>query len=115
VSSLNITQAERYIWQRRAAAALARLLDEHRHLPAITWTVGPAGSVLMGRVNGLQPAAQARAVFEAWTAALAIDERREHTNHAVTCLVAHTRRDSVDIGLRADLIGDDSLGEEAQR
>jgi len=112
VTALNITQAERYIWQRRAAAALVALLDKHRHLPAITWTVG-TGSVLMGRVNGLQPAASARAVFDAWTAALAIDERREHTSHAMTYLVAHTRRDSVDIGLQANLILDEA--EETQR
>lgn len=108
MSPLNITQAERYIWQRRAAAALVRLLDEHRDLPSIVWTVG-TGAVLMGRVNGLQPAAEARAQFQAWTAALALDER---TTHAMTYLVAHTRRDSVDIGLRADLILDP---EEAQR
>lgn len=113
MTALNITQAERNLWQRRAAAALARLLDEHRDLPVITWTVGPAGSVLMGRVNGLQPAASARAQFEAWTAALAPDERREHTHLALTCLTARARRDSVTIALQADLILDDT--EQAQR
>ena len=29
-------------------------------LPVIAWTVGPAGSVLTGQVNGLAPAAQVR-------------------------------------------------------
>ena len=39
--------------------------------------VGPAGSVLVGHVNGLAPAALVRATFTAWEAALALGERRE--------------------------------------
>jgi hypothetical protein len=111
VSFLDITQADHYIWQRRAAAALVRLLDEHRDLPVITWTVGPAGSVLVGRVNGLQPAAMARAVFDAWTAALALSQRRERTDLAPTHLSAQARRDSVTVVLLADLILDDEDGD----
>lgn len=107
MTGLNITQAERNGWQRRAAAALARLLDEHRELPVIAWTVGSTGSVLVGRVNGLQPSATARAVFDAWTTALALGEYREHTHLALTCLSAQVRRDSVTIVLQADLIVDD--------
>jgi hypothetical protein len=107
---LTITQAKRSGWQRRAAAALVRLLDEHRDLPVIAWTVGPAGSVLVGRVNGLQPPTAARAVFDAWTAALTLGEFREHTNLALTYLSAQVRRDSVTIVLRADLIGDEDGG-----
>jgi hypothetical protein len=104
VTALNISQAERNAWQRRAAAALVGLLDEHRDLPVITWTVGPAGSVLVGRVNGLQPSATARAVFDAWTAALGLDERRERTHLTLTYLSAQARHDSVTILVLADLI-----------
>jgi hypothetical protein len=107
VTGLSITQVERNGWQRCAAAVLVRLLDKHRELPVIAWTVGPAGSVLVGRVNGLQPTATARAVFDAWTAALALGEYREHTHLALTCLSAQVRRDSVTIVLQADLVVDD--------
>ena len=107
MTGLNITQAERSGWQHRAATALVRLLDKHRELPVIAWTVGPAGSVLVGRVNGLQPTATARAVFDAWTAALALGEYREHTHIALTCLSAQVHRDSVTIVLQADLVVDD--------
>ena len=110
MTGLSITQAERNGWQRWAVAALVRLLDEHRELPVIAWTVGPAGSVLVGRVNGLQPPVMARAVFDAWTTALALGEFREHTHLALTCLSAQAHRASVTIVLRADLILDDEDG-----
>jgi hypothetical protein len=110
VTALKITQAERSGWQRRAAATLVRLLDEHRELPVIAWTVGPAGPVLVGRVNGLQHSATARAVFDTWTAALALDERREHTHLTLTYLSAQTRCGSVTIVLQADLILRDEDG-----
>jgi hypothetical protein len=110
VTGLDIAHAERNGWQRRAAAALVRLLDEHRELPVIAWTVGPAGSVLVGRVNGLQPTATARAVFDAWTNALTPSEVREHAHLALTYLSAQARRDSVTIVLQADLILDDEDG-----
>ena len=58
-----ITQADRARWQRQAAAELAAILDAHPGLPAIAWTVGPAGCVLAGRVNGLAPAGRVRDVF----------------------------------------------------
>ena len=54
MSSSWIGQAERAAWQ-RAAAELAAILDAHDDLPLITWTVGPAGSVLARRVSGLFP------------------------------------------------------------
>jgi hypothetical protein len=110
VTALSITRAERNAWQRRAAAALVGLLDEHRDLPAIAWPVGPAGSVLVGRVNGLQPSAAARAVFDVWTAALALDERWERTHLALTYLSAQARRDSVTILVQADLVLDEDRG-----
>jgi hypothetical protein len=106
VTTLTITQAERSAWQRRAAAALVYLLAEHGDLPVIAWTVGPAGSVLVGRVNGLQPSATVRTVFDAWTAALQ-GEHREHTHAALTSLSAQARRGSVTIMLQADLIVDE--------
>ena len=68
-----ITQADRARWQRQAAAELARILGAHPELPAIAWTVGPAGCVLAGRVNGLAPPGRVREVFGAWRAALALD------------------------------------------
>jgi hypothetical protein len=44
--ALKVIQADRARWQRQAAAAeLAAILDAHPGLPAIAWTVGPAGSV----------------------------------------------------------------------
>jgi hypothetical protein len=73
-----IIQADRVRWQRQAAGELARILDAHPGLPAIAWTVGAAGCVLAGRVNGLAPAGQVRDVFDAWRAALALEEHREH-------------------------------------
>jgi hypothetical protein len=110
VSVLAFTQADDYLWQRRAAAALVGLLDEHRDLPVIAWTVGSAGSVLVGRVNGLQPAATARAVFDAWTAALALSQRWERTDLALTHLSARSRHESVTVVLLADLILDEDGG-----
>ena len=50
-SMFEITQADQARWQRRAAAELAAILDGHRDLPCIAWTVGPAGSVLAGQVE----------------------------------------------------------------
>ena len=65
-------QADQGRWQRRAAAELAAILDGHGDLPCIAWTVGPAGSVLAGQVNGLAQAARVRETFGAWRAALAL-------------------------------------------
>jgi hypothetical protein len=72
-----ISQADRASWQRQAAAELARILEGHPELPCITWTVGPAGSVLIGRVSGLVPALQVRQAFAAWRQALGLGECRE--------------------------------------
>lgn len=74
MTAFEITQAERAWWQRRAVAELASILDAHRDLPCIAWTVGPAGSVLAGQVSGLAPAAQVRGLFTAWREALALTE-----------------------------------------
>ena len=73
-----VTQADRARWQRQAAAERAAILDAHSGLAVIAWTAGPAGCVLAGRVNGLAPAGHVRDVFDAWRAALALAEYREH-------------------------------------
>jgi hypothetical protein len=69
--------AEQAAGQRRAAARLAVILHEHRALPLIAWTVGTTGSALVGHVNAMGPAAQVRAAFDAWCAALEVCDRVE--------------------------------------
>jgi len=97
-----ITQADRGRWQRQAAGELARILDAYPQLPAIAWTIGPAGSVLAGRVSGLAPAGQVRATFSAWRAALALEQDREQESSAGTVfLPAAARRRGVKIRLAA--------------
>jgi hypothetical protein len=99
---LEIIQADRARWQRQAAAELAAILDAHPGLPAIAWAVGPAGCVLAGRVNGLAPAGQVRDAFDAWRAALALAEYREHQlGGGATGLHAAARRDLVRVRLTA--------------
>ena len=97
-----IIQADRARWQRQAAGELARILDAHPGLPVIAWTAGPAGCVLAGRVNGLAPAGQARAVPGAWRAALALEEHREHQlGGGAAWLHAAARRHLVRVRLTA--------------
>ena len=108
MSSSWIGQAERAAWQRRAAAELAAILDAHADLPVIAWTVGPAGSVLAGRVSGLAPAAQAREVFAAWRQGLALGEEREDQMSGGTAwLHATARRREVTVRLTATVFGDE--------
>lgn len=104
----DVTHAQRAAWLRRAAAELARILDEHRGLPLITWTVGAAGSVLVGQVGTLRPP-EARAGLDAWRVALALAEHHEHAADAVTYLSAKGDRNSVRVVLLADLL-DDAAG-----
>lgn len=107
-----ITQAERSCWQRLAAAELARILDSHPELPCITWTIGPAGSVVVGRVSGLAPAGQVRQVFRAWHQALRLGEYREvHGGGGTAWLHAADRSGEVTIRLAATVLGD---GEDDQ-
>ncbi len=80
-------------------------------LPCIAWTVGPAGLVLAGLVNGLAPAAQARATFSAWQPALARGEHRERRlGGGATRLHAAARRHQVKVRLTATVFdgGEDS-------
>jgi hypothetical protein len=105
--SPGITQAERACWQRRAAAELARILDCHPELPCITWTVGPASSVVAGRVSGLAPAWQVRQVFGAWQQALGLPECSEQRGDGGTArLHAADRRGEVTVRLTAAVLGD---------
>ncbi len=101
-------QAERAAWQRRAAAELAAVLDAHGGLPLISWTVGPAGSVLVGRVSGLAPATQVREVFTAWRKELALGEEREDQMSGGTAwLHATARRHDVTVRLAATVFEDE--------
>jgi hypothetical protein len=109
--SCEITQGERAWWQRRAAAELAAILAAHPGLPCLSWTLGPAGSVLAGQVNGLAPAARVRETFSAWRAALALEEHQEHQlGGGATWLHAAARRHHVKIRLTATVFD----GEEDQ-
>jgi hypothetical protein len=106
--ALEITQADQARWQRQAAGELARILDAHPELPAIAWTVGPAGCVLAGRVGGLAPAGQVRDVFDAWRAALALEEHREdQLGGGTTWLHAAARRHHVKVRLIATVFDDE--------
>jgi len=106
-----IGHGERALWQRRAAAELAAILDAHPDLPVITWTVGPAGSVLAGQVSGLAPAARVREVFGAWRQALALEEQRGHQmGGGTTWLHAAARRHQVMVRLTATVFGDEGEG-----
>ena len=103
-----ITQADRSFWQRLAAAELAQILDRHPELPCITWTVGPAASVVVGRVSGLAPAGHARLVFRAWHQALGLGECREtDAGGSTSWLHAAARSGTVTIRLTAAVLGND--------
>ena len=99
------TDAEPAGWQRRTAAELARILDAHRDLPLITWTVGAVGSVLVGQVSSPM-GTRARISFNAWRQALALVDHHEHASNAVTHLSAKDHRDGIRIMLLADLLND---------
>jgi len=107
-----ITQGERGLWQRRAVRELVAILDTHRDLPVIAWTVGPAGSTLAGHVDGLAPAGQVRAVFGSWRAALGLDDAvvGEHVTGAGTVyLHAMADRHRVCVRLTATVFDDERV------
>lgn len=97
------TQGEQWLWQRRAAAQLTAILEAHQELPAIAWTVAPAGCMLAGHVDALAPSGQARATFASWRAALGLDsEVREHLDSGGTVyLHAMAERHRVRVRLTA--------------
>jgi hypothetical protein len=95
-------RGEQARWQRQAAAELGRILDAHGQLPPIAWTVGPAGCVLAGRVNGLAPAVWVRAAFGAWRAALDLEQDQEQPGRAgIVFLHAAARRSGVKVRITA--------------
>jgi hypothetical protein len=111
VTLLEITHTERAGWKRRAAAELARILATHKDLPVIAWTIGTTGATLVGQVNGLQPAAQARETFEAWRLALALAEHNElSSSDSTTHLSAASHHNHVRIGLHATVRDDEREG-----
>jgi hypothetical protein len=77
VTGFEITNTQRAGGQRQAVAELLRILDTHRDLPLIAWSIAAAGATLVGHVHARGGTAQAREVFEAWRAALALGERTE--------------------------------------
>jgi hypothetical protein len=108
VTSFEITQGERARWQRHAAAELGGILRAHPGLPCISWTVGPSGSVLVGQVSGLVPAAQVREAFTAWRLALALEEDQgQQLSGGAVWLHAAARRGLVKVRLTATVFGDE--------
>ena len=105
------TQVEQWLWQRRAAGELAAILAAHRDLPAIAWTIAPAGCTLAGKVNAAAPAGQVRAVFASWRAALGLhDGVGESVGGAGTVyLRAMADRNRVRVRLTATVVDDEPV------
>jgi hypothetical protein len=108
VSVFATSQADQSRWQRRAAAELSAILQAHPGLPIIAWTVCSAGAKLVGRVNGLAPASDVRAVYEIWRTTLSLTEHREHATGSATYLNAATNRDRVRLALSATAFDEES-------
>jgi hypothetical protein len=107
VTVFEITHGQRVGWQRRAARELAAILDAHRDLPSIAWTVGAAGCALVGHINGLAPAAEVRAVFELWRVPLMLTEHSEAScGGGRTYLRAAADRHGVRVRLTATVYDD---------
>jgi hypothetical protein len=107
VTPFAITHGEQAAWQRRAGGELAAILQTHRDLPIIAWTVGSAGATLVGQVNGLAPAVEVRATFEVWRSALMATERAEVTSGGgAVYLRATVHRNQVHVGLTATILDD---------
>jgi hypothetical protein len=67
--------------------------------------------VLAGRVNGLAPDGQVRDVFDAWRAALALEEHREHQlGGGTTWLHAAGLRHQVRVRLTATVFAGEEDG-----
>lgn len=111
-----VTQADRFHWQRAATRKLAAILEAHPGLPAITWTIGPAGA-LSGRVNGLTaPAAEVRATFTAWRDALDLNEPARQPavgDSPVTHLRASARRGTGQVRITANVFPDEPTADVA--
>jgi hypothetical protein len=109
VSGLGITDTERAGWQRRAAAELVRILNAHRDLPVIVWTVGRTGATLVGQVNSFAPAAKVRQVWHAWRLALAIEAEPGQTRfgNGTTYLRCLVEREGIRLSLTATILNND--------
>lgn len=72
----DITEADRYRWQRVAINRLTNLLRvaPEYDLPALTWTVDPTGG-LTGAVAG--PDQSRRVAFDLWAATIGANRRTE--------------------------------------
>lgn len=95
--SFEISQVERSIWQRRATVELATILRTHAELPILAWTVGSAGSVLLGRVAAPAATPEARAVFDTWKTALVLRESPSTPMSGTVHLRAEARRNQVTV------------------
>jgi hypothetical protein len=104
-----ITQLERSIWQRRAAAELADILRRHGDLPVLAWTVASAGSVLLGCVAQPACAPGARAVFDVWKTALLLEESAPAPSAGTFHLRAEARRNQVCVRLTATVFAADGV------
>jgi hypothetical protein len=110
-----VMQADRFHWQRAATRELAAILEAHPGLPAIAWSIGPAGA-LAGRINGLTAsAAEVRATFGAWRDALGLNERARQLadDGPVTHLRASTRRGTVPVTITANVFPDEPARDTA--
>jgi len=108
VTAIEISQGERAGWQRRAVGELGRILAAHPDLPCISWTVGQAGSVIVGQVSGPAPAGQVRRIFDAWRLALELGEYGDHQmSSGAAWLHAAARRHEVRVRLTATVFPDD--------
>ena len=107
VTAFPITDSDRSGWQRRAAGELVRVLAAYSDLPVITWTVGPAGSVLVGQVNALTPAVQVLGHFQTWRQALGLPEQMTPAllSDETMYLSASAVRNQVKVQLLATVIG----------
>ena len=103
-----IGMGQRAGWQRRAARELTAILDTHRDLPVIAWTVAPAGATLIGHVNGLGSAGKVREVFDVWRVALALTAHTETTSGSgAVFLRAVADRNQVRVGVTATVCDED--------
>lgn len=107
MTAFPVADSDRSGWQRRAAGELVRVLAAHPDLPVITWTVGPAGSVLVGQINGLAPVIQGHAHFQTWRQALGLREQIAPAPSVdeIMYLSAIGVRDRVKVQLIATMIG----------
>lgn len=111
-SALQITHAERAAWQRRAAIQLTQILDAHRDLPTVVWTVSNVGSTLVGRVTCLGSSSGVRAKFDAWCQVLSLNGRTERLSSSGSAwLWATTQTGPVAVTLTATVL----LDEEGSR